>query len=277
MTPVLLALASAAAFGAMTVMIRVGLRQGTGAIRGTLATLVVAFAVALAASLVRHDYGGAWKFFLAGLLAPGLSQILFTRSIEEAGASRASVTVGAAPLFAIGIAFALLGEPVHAGLVAGAVAIVAGGILLAAERDRPDHLRARGLLFAFGAAVLFAVRDNIVRALHTEGSPETVAAAALLAGILVSSIPARGLPTRRELRAFAPAGVLFGLSYLCLFEAYFRGRVSVVSPLVATESLWGVGLAALVFGRSEAVGSRVIVGAAAIVAGGVLIGLSATL
>jgi uncharacterized membrane protein len=104
-----------------------------------------------------------------------------------------------------------------------------------------------------------------------------VAAAALLAGILVASIPARGLPTRRELTSFAPAGLLFGLSYICLFEAYFRGRVSVVSPLVATESLWGVGLAALVFGRSEGVGSRVIIGAAAIVAGGVLIGLSATL
>ena len=30
--------------------------------------------------------------------------------------------------------------------------------------------------------------------------------------------------------------------YVCLFEAYFRGRVTVVSPLVATESLWGVAL-----------------------------------
>ncbi len=277
MTPVLLALASAAAFGAMTVMIRIGLREQTGAIRGALATLVVAFCVAFAASLVRHDYGGAWKFFLAGLLAPGLSQVLFTRSVEEAGPSRTSVTVGVAPLFALGIAFALLGEPVRPGLVAGAIAIVAGGILLAAERDRPDHLRARGLLFALGAAVLFAVRDNIVRALHTEGSPETVAAAALLAGILVTLVPARGLPTRRELESFAPAGVLFGLSYICLFEAYFRGRVSIVSPLVATESLWGVGLAALVFGRSEGIGPRVIFGAAAIVAGGVLIGLSAAL
>jgi drug/metabolite transporter (DMT)-like permease len=276
-TAVLLSLASAAAFGGMTIMIRVGLRQGGGAIRGALATLVVAFTVALAASFVRHDYAGAWKFFLAGLLAPGLSQILFTRSIEEVGASRTSVTAGVAPLFALGIAFALLGEPVRPGLVGGAVAIVAGGILLAAERDRPAHFRARGLVFALGAAVLFAVRDNIVRALHTEGSPETVAAVMLLAGIVVASIPAKGPPTRRELRAFLPAGVLFGLSYVCLFEAYFRGRVSVVSPLVATESLWGVGLAALVFGRSEGVGGRVILGAAAIVAGGVLIGLSATL
>ena len=68
------------------------------------------------------------------------------------------------------------------------------------------------------------------------------------------------------------AGILFGVSYLCLFEAYFRGRVTVVSPLVATESLWGVGLAALVFRRAEGVGTRLVLGAALVVAGGVLIG-----
>ena len=69
-----------------------------------------------------------------------------------------------------------------------------------------------------------------------------------------------------------PAGLLFGLSYVCLFEAYFRGRVSVVSPLVATESLWGVGLSALLIRQTEGVGRRLVVGALLVVAGGVLIG-----
>ena len=166
----------------MTVAIRAGLGRGASAARATLATLVVAFAVTFAGSLVRHDYTNAWKFFLAGLLAPGLSQILFTQSIREVGASRTSVTVGSAPLFALAIAFLFLDEPVRTPVVIGALAIVAGGVVLVGEPDRPDHLRTRGLLFALGAAVLFAVRDNIVRALHTHGSPETVGAAAMLAG-----------------------------------------------------------------------------------------------
>jgi uncharacterized membrane protein len=68
--------------------------------------------------------------------------------------------------------------------------------------------------------------------------------------------------------------VLFGLSYVSLFAAFYGGRVSVVSPLVATESLWGVALSALVLGRSEGIGARVVGGAALVVAGGVLIGLS---
>jgi uncharacterized membrane protein len=72
----------------------------------------------------------------------------------------------------------------------------------------------------------------------------------------------------------APAGILFGLSYVCLFEAYFRGRVSVVSPLVATESLWGVGLSALLIRQTEGVGRRLALGALLVVAGGVLIGVT---
>jgi len=79
-------------------------------------------------------------------------------------------------------------------------------------------------------------------------------------------------PTGRELRLLAPAGVFFGLSYICLFEAYFRGRVSVVSPLVATESLWGVGLAAVLIRHTEGMGKRLALGALLVVAGGALIG-----
>jgi drug/metabolite transporter (DMT)-like permease len=258
----------------MTVAIRSGLGEDGAAMRAAAATIVTALVVAAIASLPRHDYTDAWKFFLAGILAPGLSQLLFTLSIREVGASRTSVTVGTAPLFALAIAFVFLDEPVRGPLVLGALAIVTGGIMLAAERDRPEHLRARGLLYALAASILFAVRDNIVRALHAHGSPETVAVSTMLAGLLVALLASRSVPRAREIRALAPAGLLFGASYVCLFEAYFRGRVSIVSPLVATESLWGVGIAVLVFGRTEGVGRRLVFGAAAIVAGGILIGAS---
>jgi uncharacterized membrane protein len=66
--------------------------------------------------------------------------------------------------------------------------------------------------------------------------------------------------------------VLFGASYVSLFEAYYRGRVTIVAPLVAIESLFGVGLSAWLLRDSELVGKRLFVGAALIVAGGALIG-----
>jgi uncharacterized membrane protein len=71
---------------------------------------------------------------------------------------------------------------------------------------------------------------------------------------------------------FLVSGLLFGVSYSALFEAYYRGRVSVVAPLVATESLWGVLFSGLLLRRSELVGRRLVLGATLIVAGGVLIG-----
>ena len=71
---------------------------------------------------------------------------------------------------------------------------------------------------------------------------------------------------------FLGVGVLFGLSYVALFEAYYRGRVTVVSPLVATESLWGVGLSLLLIRQREQIGRRLIAGAVLVVAGGALVG-----
>jgi drug/metabolite transporter (DMT)-like permease len=273
MTSVVLALASAAFFGGMTVAIRIGLRTGS-ATTGPLATLVPAVVVTLLAALVRHDPHRGWVFLLAGLIVPGCSQILFTLSIREAGASRTSVAVATAPLFAVALALLFLDEPVELPLVLGGLAIVGGGIALAGERERPQHLRMAGLVFALGATLCFALRDNLARALHAHASPETAAAATLVAGALVASVWARRVPSAAELRAFAPAGLMFGLSYVCLFEAYFHGPVSVVSPLVATECLWGVGLSALVLGASEGVGLRLALGAVLVVAGSLLIGVS---
>ena len=272
MTAVLLALGSAALFGGMTVAIRLGLRGLDDALGATFATVIVALAVALVAAAVRHDPSGAWPFLLAGLLAPGGSQLLFTLAVREIGASRTSVTVGAAPLVAVAIALVFLGEPLRAPLVVAAVAVVGGGALLAAERDRPGHLRARGLLFAAAAAVLFATRDNLVRALHADAAPETAAAATLLAGAFAAALWTRRAPRARELARLAPAGVMFGLSYVLLFEAYWRGRVTVVSPLVATESLWGVALSALLIRHAEGMGRRLALGALLVVAGGAVIG-----
>jgi drug/metabolite transporter (DMT)-like permease len=260
----------------MTVAVRIGFSREADAALATAATVTVAFGVAVVAALVDgpHDVLAAWPFLLAGLLAPGASQLFFTFAIRIVGASRTSVVVGAAPLIAVAIAFVVLGEPVSAPLVAGALLIVGGGVALIAER-RPEHLRAAGLALAAVCTLLFAARDNLVRHLSdTSAVPPPLAAATTLAiGAVVAIAFARRPPGRDALRTFAPAGLCFGLSYVCLFEAYYRGRVSVVSPLVATETLWGVGLSALLLRRSELVGRRLLAGAALMVLGGVLIGV----
>jgi drug/metabolite transporter (DMT)-like permease len=275
---VLLAITSAFLFGAMTVAVRLALQRGTRPEAGALYTVLAALAFTLPFAVVEGgELAGIWPFVLAGLLGPGLSQLLFTLAVNEAGPSRTSVVVGTAPLFSVAIALVFLDEPLEAGLIVGAILIVAGGVLLVGERGRPDHVRLLGLVLALTCTVVFATRDNLLRwlALDTEVEPGPAAAATLGAGaalILAYTVVRRSRLNQRQARDFLPAGLLFGASYICLFEAYYRGPVTVVSPLVATESLWGVALSAIVLRRSEGVGPRLAAGAALIVCGGALIG-----
>lgn len=286
MAAVLLACASAALFGAMSVAVRFAFRQVDDAELGSLAMSSVALALTGVIGLVAargSGLGEAWPFLIAGVIAPGVSQIFFVRAVRDAGAARTSVLMGTAPLVAVAIALTILREPVSAALLAGGALIVAGGVALANERVRPEDFRRLGVLFAVAATVLFAVRDNVLRAIAkgSDVDPLVAAAVSLLAGsvtvTLYLAVTRRGSWGRgygRAVRAFAPAGAFFGLSYAMLFEAYYRGRVSVVAPLVATESLWGVAFSALFLRRSELVGRRLVLGAVLIVAGGVLIGVT---
>ena len=266
-----LALVSALLFGGMSVGLRIGLSRYPDVSLATLATIGGALVVTLVVAALEVPSrgvhaGAAWPFALAGLIQPGVGQLLVTLAIREAGASRASIVFGAAPLVSVSIALVALGEPLSAPLLAGAVLIVAGGFELARERDRPEHVRPLGLVFAFVAMALFSTRDNVLRwlAKGTTVPPGVAASAALLGGMVVIAAvlgPRVGRPQLRAVLPFLVVGVLFGLSYVALFEAYYRGRVTVVSPLIATESLWGVGLSLLLIRHTELVGRRLVLGA----------------
>jgi drug/metabolite transporter (DMT)-like permease len=263
----------------MSVALRMALDRDPDAALGTIATAGTALVVALVAAAAETPARGlhlssAWPFLLAGLLSPGAAQIFVTVAIRESGSSRVSMIFGTAPLVSVTIALVFLNEPASAPLVAGAVLIVAGGVLLARERERPAHLNRIGLVLALAGASLFAIRDNLVRHLavgSTAVPPAVAAAAALLGGTVLIAVWARQGIGRRWI-PFLPAGVFFGASYVCLFEAYYRGRVTVVAPLVAIESLVGVALSAVLLRESELVGRRLVLAAALVVAGGALIG-----
>src|SRR5581483_7731480 len=182
-TAIALGCLSAALFGGMSVGLRIGLDRFPDAELATLATVGGALAVALVFAVAEAPSrgvhaGGAWPFLLAGLMQPGVGQLLVTIAIREAGASRASVVLGSAT-----IALVLLGEPARWPLLLGALLIVGGGVELARDRDRPAHVRRRGYAFAFAATILFSARDNLTRWLAGSTSvPPAVAAAAALAG-----------------------------------------------------------------------------------------------
>src|SRR4051794_18063734 len=285
MLPVGLALVSAVLFGSMTTTLRLALRRLPDVELGAVVSTATAFVVAAVAVAIDPPHASEIRlvdvalFAAAGLLAPGASQLFFLRGVRDAGPARTSVAVGMAPLFAVALALAALHEPLRVPLLAGAILVVGGGVLLAGERTRPERFRALGIVFALASALLFSSRDVVVRWAAGDAPMPALpgAAVSMLAGLALMLVAyglraRRPLPPVRTLAAFVPAGLLFGTSYVILFEAYFHGRVTVVSPIVASESLWGILVAALVLRRSELIGRRLVGGAALVVAGGALIG-----
>ena len=275
----MLALVSAALFGAMTVALRFALAKVPDAEAGALFTIAAALFVTVPfAAAGDLDLAGVWPFLLAGVLGPGCSQLLFTLAVRDAGPSRTSVTVGTAPLFSVAIALVLLDEPAKAGVIAGAILIVFGGILLVREPGRPEHVKWIGLGFALAATVVFAVRDNLVRhlSLDTEVEPALAAAATLFAGGV--TVAAWLLVTRRKLPAGGSrAFVLSGRAVRPLLHLPLRGVLPRPGHRSSRRSSrpsrsGRVGLSALLLRRHELVGPRLVAGAALVVAGGVLIG-----
>ena len=202
MDAIALACASAGLFGSMAVLTRVALDRGGGAEQGALAIIGTALVVIAVYVVARGEWGlpNAWPFLLAGVLAPGCSQIMFTTAIRDVGASRASVVIGTAPLFAVAIAFVYLGEPVIAGVVVGAVLIVAGGVLLLSERQRPAHFRLAGLGLALAATMIFATRDSLIRRIGVHAAhidPGLAAFATMLSG--AATLVAFALVRKRSL------------------------------------------------------------------------------
>ena len=280
---VLLAAGAALSFGALAVTIRLALQPPLDAEAASLVTTFLAGGCCVVLAIVTGDLTGfdwvdTWPFFVTGLFAPGISQILFTRAVGVIGPSRTAVFVGVSPVLSAAIAVTLLSEPLHVALVLGTLLVVAGGTLLVRERGRPGGLLSLGIGMALAAALLFGIRDNLVRwAARGSDVPGLVAASASLASatlviaIVVLLRPNGITRVRQAFRPFLLSGLVYGVSYACLYSALDRGRVTIVAPLVATESLFAVLISMVVLRKSERIGARLLVAAALVVGGGALI------
>jgi drug/metabolite transporter (DMT)-like permease len=282
LTGVLFACLSGVFFGALNITMRRALARVGDVDAGSAAIAVVAFAAVAAAAAVLGsgvDAGELWPFLVIGAFVPGLSQLLVVHAVQAAGAARAGILFGMAPLFSAAIAVVAFGEPLRWPLAAGTLLVVAGGVVLAWEGERPADYRAYGAALAVAVAAAFGLRDNVARAATEDVAAEPLAqAAALMLGasvvLLVNLLrrPDASPRLRAALRPFAASGIVTALAQATLFEALDRARVTIVAPLVGTGVLWTVVFAALFLGRSEPVGRRLAVVALLVVAGGALVG-----
>jgi drug/metabolite transporter (DMT)-like permease len=282
MTGVLFACVAGLFLGGLNVTIRRGIARVADVDAGSAAIATVAFVLVAATALVfgaEFDAGELWPFFVLGIFVPGLSQLLAVHAVQAAGASRAGILFGMAPLFSAVIAIVAFSEPLRWPLVAGTLLVVAGGVALVWEGQRPADYRAYGAALAVGTAVAFGLRDNVARAVTEDVAAEPLAQStalmlgasiALLANVLIRPAPLSRL--RAAFGPFAMSGVVTGIAQAALLEALDRARVTVVAPLVGTGVLWTVVFAALFLGRTELIGRRLVVVAMLVVGGGALVG-----
>jgi len=98
----------------------------------------------------------------------------------------------------------------------------------------------------------------------------TVSSVVVFAANRVMIARARAVPDRRGIYWFVAVGLCNGVGILAMYAALNRGKVSVVSPLVATYPLVTLALSAL-FLREEKLSWRVLLGVALTVAGVVVL------
>jgi drug/metabolite transporter (DMT)-like permease len=269
-------------FGALNITMRRGLDRSRDVDAAAVVIAGVGLVVIGAAAAVLARDGAAlaelWPFFLIGVVVPGLSQLAVVHAVRAAGASRAGILFGMAPLFSALTAIVAFAEPLRWPLVLGTVLVVAGGVVLAWERNRPVEYRAYGAFLALGVAALFGLRDNAARAVGEDVSADPLAqSTAIMLGatlvLAVNLVRQGGAPARarQALAPFASSGLLAALAQITLFEGLDRARVTVVAPLTGTGVLWTVVFAAVFLGKSELVGRRLLVVALFVVAGGALV------
>jgi drug/metabolite transporter, DME family len=282
LTAVLVACVSGIFLGALNTTMRRALARVADVDAGSAVIATVAFVLLAATALVSgsdFDAGELWPFLLIGVFVPGLSQLLVVHAVQAAGASRAGILFGMAPLFSALVAIAAFGESFRWPLAAGTLLVVGGGVALAWEGERPVDYRAYGAALAVTVAAAFGLRDNVARAVSEDVAADPLAqATAIMLGasiVLLANLLRGASPIARLRRAFPPfasSGVVTALAQATLLEALDRGRVTVVAPLVGTGVLWTVVFAAAFLGRSELIGRRLVVVALLVVAGSAVVG-----
>lgn len=283
------ALLAGALLGTLTVLVRLGLRRApdvtASAFVITFIGLVVTVVVAVATGVERSDVRieELWPFLAIGVFVPGTARLLYVRAVRDAGPSRAAILVGMSPLLSVLIAVAIVREPFGLELGLGTLLIVVGGTALVQEPTRPKDFKLIGGVLALFVAFLVGVRDNIARSVTTDidVAPVVEISAVLVTASLTAFVyllvDSRGSGALRRARGvfvtFLPMGVVAGFASLAVLEGLDRGPVTVVAPLIATQTLWVVLLSTVFIGRSEVIGSRLVTAAVCIVAGGALVGI----
>ena len=271
------ALAAAAGLGAAMITTRLGLRYASpaaGAAIGVPSTTLIFWCLApFLFDRSGFNLAAAGMFALVGLFFPAAVTLLTYTGNQRMGPTITSSISCTTPLFALSGAVLFLGEGLSAGNMLGTAAVVLGMLALSWSGDaRARNWPLWAIALPFAAAALRALAQVLTKAgLALWANPYTagligytVSAVVILAATRLRG--ARAPTDRRATPWFVATGMLNGGSVFLMYTALAKGKVALVSPIVATYPLFTLVLSLLLL-RQERVPPRVALGAVLTVAG----------
>lgn len=310
---VVFALGVAACFATGTVLARVGLMHtpaGTGSLLGLAGGSVVAFAIALGLSpdSLFHLSPTAYLWLLlTGALNFPFARFLNFVSVKLLGVARSSAVMSTSPLFSAVFAISFLGERLTLPLVVGTLTTVTGIALVVSADWRGEQagetatvsgqgrtalgrLQTRmttPLVLGYGAALSAALAYGVIPVIGKKlvtgvAEPAATAAYTLLFGTLVFAL-AIGARVPRDLRVTPQralfmvilGGTVMSQGVMLLYFALRYAPAVVVSPIISLNPLLAILLVHLFLQRMERITPRIVLGAALVVAGVIIITVGA--
>lgn len=211
--------------------------------------LLVAVAAGYGAEIVGMPMWMVVTLWVSMLIAMGVGDTLFFRSMDYLGITRALTLSMLNPLLTSLIGIGLLGEQVTP-LRAAGIALVLGGLVLIVSGKRTDEKQrrhaGRGIQIVFTAACCWACAAILMKPVLQQTS--VIAAAAVripAAGVFLWLTPfTRGVmpivrkSTRAERARLAAICALSGLGALCFTTGIKYGGVAVGNVLASTAPLF---------------------------------------
>jgi uncharacterized membrane protein len=219
-------------------------------------------------------------FVVVGFFQPGLTRLLTYKGIDALGVAITDPIRATTPLFSAMMAIIFLGEKITLPIIIATVMIMAGITLLSWRSGSMKLLGSAVYLWYPIAASALAGASQVVRKFGLAAVPHPFLAAAVTASssfvisILTLWYVEKTQETWKMNRQcfgwFLAAGVTISLGMACIYYALDLGKVSVVIPISSTGPFFSLILAALFLRDVEHVTLRIVLSAAMII-GGVLL------
>ena len=279
------ALANAFLFALHNIFTKKALRYSnpaTGVISSLLINIVFLWTMALILVPISSiTLASVAIFVVVGFFQPGLTRLLTYKGINTLGVAITDPIRASTPLFSALMAIVFLGEQITLPIIVATFMIIAGIILLSWRSDAMKLTGSAMFLWYPIAASALAGASQVVRKFGLAAVPHPFLAAAVTAtsSLFVSVITLWYVEKTQETWKmnrnccgwFLAAGITISLGMTCIYYALDLGKVSVVIPVSSTGPLFSLLLTWLFLRDVERVTPRIVMSAALMVGGVVLI------